>query len=205
MRMVIVISSCRYFRQGFDLLLKTLNPEASIFTDVTYVDDIKKAHRDNLARAKAIVVDYGQSDIKALNTLLEVKGKYPNAMVIFITREACFDSTIENILINTAADLTIDCKSSVNKVTQCLSRFTIADQRITIFKNMRWCNIEREKSLTKMESLLLPYIVSGKKNKEISRCVNVTGKTVSHHRRNIYKKFAVNNLTGLYKKFDHSV
>lgn len=76
---------------------------------------------------------------------------------------------------------------------------------MTIFKNVRWHHLEKQQPLTKMETMLLPYIVSGKKNKEITRYLDVTGKTVSHHRRNIYRKFAVTSLTGLYKKFDERV
>lgn len=203
--MIIVLTSCRYFRQGFAILVENLKIDTPSFKKVLYVDDIKKVTRDELSRAKAIVVDYGQSDIKVLNGLLEIKNRYENSYFIFITRDACYESTIENILINTIADCTIDCKSAVRKLSACLAHFALEDQQVTIFKNIRWHHLEKEQRLTRMETMLLPYIVSGKKNKEITRYLDVSGKTVSHHRRNIYRKFAVTNLTGLYKKFDHSV
>lgn len=203
--MIIVLTSCRYFKQGFDMLVENLMIEAPSFKKVLYVDDIKKVNKDDFIRAKAIVVDYGQSDIKVLNTLLEIKNRYDQSYFIFITRDACYESTIENILINTIADFTIDCKSVVRKLSACLAHFALEDQQVTIFKNIRWHNLEKEQRLTRMETMLLPYIVSGKKNKEITRYLDLTGKTVSHHRRNIYRKFAVTNLTGLYKKFDHSI
>ena len=168
--MIIVLTSCGYFIKGFEMLVEMHLSEAPAFRNVLYVDDIKKVSKDKIEGAKAIVVDYGQSDTKSLNTLLEIKNRYAQSYLIFITRDSCFESTIEN----------------------------------TIFKNRRWYQLEKQQSLTKMETMLLPYIVSGKKNKEISRFVNVTGKTVSHHRRNIYKKYAVTNLTGLYKKLDHN-
>lgn len=187
------------------MLVENLMVEAPSFKKVLYIDDIKKATADDFSRAKAIVVDYGQSEIKVLNTLLEIKNRYEQRYFIFITRDACFESTIENILINTIADFTIDCKSAVRKLSACLAHFALEDQQVTIFKNIRWHHLEKEQRLTRMETLLLPYIVSGKKNKEITRYLDLTGKTVSHHRRNIYRKFAVTNLTGLYKKFDHSV
>lgn len=202
--MIIVLTSCGYFIKGFEMLVEMHLSEAPAFRNVLYVDDIKKVSKDKIEGAKAIVVDYGQSDTKSLNALLEIKNRYVQSYLIFITRDSCFESTIENILINTVADLTIDCKSSVRKLSACLAHFAQAEQQITIFKNRRWYQLEKQQSLTKMETMLLPYIVSGKKNKEISRFVNVTGKTVSHHRRNIYKKYAVTNLTGLYKKLDHN-
>ncbi|WP_256122464.1 helix-turn-helix domain-containing protein [Enterobacter pasteurii] len=205
MAMIIVVTSCRYFRQGFAALAESMRIEAPSFKKVLYIDDIKHVKKEELLRAKAVLVDYGQSDISVLNSLLEIKNRYENSYFILVTRDICYDSTIENILINTIADCTIDCKIAVRKISACLAHFALEDQQVTIIKNSRWHHLEKEKRLTRMETMLLPYIVSGKKNKEITRYLDLTGKTVSHHRRNIYRKFAVTNLTGLYKKFDHSV
>lgn len=187
------------------MLTEELMSDSPSFQRVLYLDDINDATKNDLLRTKAIVVDYGQSDIKVLNTLLEIKNRYQHSYFIFITREACYESTIENILINTIADYTLDCKGVVHNLRACLAHFAGDDHPVTIFKNPRWHQIEKQQPLTRMESMLLPYIVSGKKNKEITRYLDVTGKTVSHHRRNIYRKFAVTSLTGLYKKFDERV
>lgn len=203
--MIIVLTSCRYFRQGFAVLVENLMIDAPSFKKILYVDDIKKVSKEDFVRAKAIVVDYGEPEVNLLNTLLEIKNRHQTSYFIFITRDICFESTIENILINTVADCTIDCQSAVRKLSACLTHVALEDQRVTIFKNIHWHHLEKEQHLTRMEAMLLPYIVSGKKNKEITRFLNVTGKTVSHHRRNIYRKFDVKNITGLYKKFDHSV
>lgn len=187
------------------MLIDNLITEATPFKKVIYTNDIKSISRADLSSSKAIVVDYGQTDIKLLNDLLEIKKRYENSYFIFITRDACNESTIENILINTIASYAIDCKSAVKKLSACLVHFALEDQLVTIFKNIRWHHIEQQQRLTRMEAMLLPYILSGKKNKEITRYFNVTGKTVSHHRRNIYRKFSVTNLTGLYNKLDHCV
>ncbi|WP_333852370.1 helix-turn-helix transcriptional regulator [Leclercia sp.] len=187
------------------MLVEQLMTDAPSFQRVLYLDDIKNATREDLVRTKAIVVDYGESDIKVLNALLDVKNRYEQSYFIFITRDVCYESTIENILINTIADYTIDCKNAVRTLRACLAHFSQEEQPVTIFKNVRWHQLEKQQPLTRMESMLLPYIVSGKKNKEITRYLDVTGKTVSHHRRNIYRKFSVTNLTGLYKKFDQCV
>ncbi|EEK4837492.1 response regulator transcription factor, partial [Salmonella enterica] len=40
------------------------------------------------------------------------------------------------------------------------------------------------------------------KNKEISRHLDLSEKTICHYRRSIYKKFQVNNLAGLYYKIE---
>ncbi|MBJ9239207.1 LuxR C-terminal-related transcriptional regulator [Citrobacter braakii] len=203
--MIIVVTSCRYFRKGFAILVENLTVEAPFFKKILYIDDVRKVKKVDLACAKAIVVDYGEPDVDVLDSLLEIKNRYKNSYFILITRDACYRRIVDNILINTIADCTIDCKNAVRKLSACLTHFTLEDQQVTIYKNIRWYKLEKEQSLTRMEMMLLPYIVSGKKNKEITRYLDVTGKTVSHHRRNIYRKFAVTNLTGLYKKFDYSV
>ena len=187
------------------MLVESLMLEALCFKKVLYVEDVKKITRDDFLLAKALIVDYGQPDINLLNSLLEMKNIHESSYFIFITRAVCYESTIENILINSIADCTIDCKNSVRKLRACLEHFALEEQQLTIYKNIRWYHLEQEQHLTRMETMLLPYIVLGKKNKEITRYLDVTWKTVSHHRRNIYRKFAVTNLAGLYKKFNQSV
>lgn len=203
--MIAVITSCSYFREGFHELTRQILAECKSFSQVTYTNNINTFTKKILGQTKAIVVDYGQSDIQQLIDLLIVKNKYPDSYFIFITRESCFENTIENILINTVSDYSIDCVSVMRKLKACLKDFADGNQHIIVTKNRRLYHIEKEKNLTKRESDLLPYIISGRNNKEISRYLDVSGKTVSHHRRNIYQKFAVNNLTGLYNVFGRYV
>jgi len=87
--MIIVLTSCRYFQQGFAVMVEQLMTEAPSFQRVLYLDDIKKATKEDLVRTKAIVVDYGESDIKVLNTLLDIKNRYEQRYFIFITRDIC--------------------------------------------------------------------------------------------------------------------
>lgn len=105
------------------MLVDNLMIEKPSFRKVVYVEDLKKISREDFSHAKALVVDYGQSDIKVLNALLEIKNRYENSYFILITRDACYESTIENILINTIADCTIDCKNAVRKLSACLVHF----------------------------------------------------------------------------------
>ena len=69
------------------MLVEQLMTEAPSFQRVLYLDDIKKATKEDLVRTKAIVVDYGESDIKVLNTLLDIKNRYEQRYFIFITRD----------------------------------------------------------------------------------------------------------------------
>ena len=86
--MIMVLTSCRYFQQGFAVLVEQLVTEAPSFQRVLYLDDIKKATKEELVRTKAIVVDYGESDIKVLNALLDIKNRYKN-VILFLLPGMC--------------------------------------------------------------------------------------------------------------------
>jgi len=75
-------------------MVEQLMTDAPSFQRVLYLDDIKNATKEELVRTKAIVVDYGDSDIKILNTLLDIKNRYEQSYFIFITRDVCYESTI---------------------------------------------------------------------------------------------------------------
>ncbi|MBU9847088.1 helix-turn-helix transcriptional regulator [Rahnella ecdela] len=55
--------------------------------------------------------------------------------------------------------------------------------------------------LTTNENLVLKYILKGFRNNEISEYLSINEKSVSLHRRNIYKKTNVRNVTSLWKIF----
>lgn len=56
-------------------------------------------------------------------------------------------------------------------------------------------------TLSQRENLILKLILKGRRNGEISRSLDISEKTVSTHRRNIYKKINVHNLSELYQLF----
>ncbi len=200
--MVVVLSSCEYFRIGFCMLAEDIVKEHHSFSEVVFVKETRGIDKKIVAKSKAIVVDYCQPDIQTLINLMEIKLKNPSSYFIFITKDTCFDNTIDNILINTVSDFTIDYIYAIKKLTHCLIYLHSGKQRFTMTKNMRWYSTEKEKNLTRQESMVLPFIISGKKNKEISRYLDLSGKTISHYRRNIYLKFRVTNLAGLYHVFE---
>lgn len=63
---------------------------------------------------------------------------------------------------------------------------------------------ERKKDipkLTQRENLILKLILKGRRNCEISRSLDISEKSVSAQRRNIYRKTSVNKLSELYQLF----
>lgn len=202
--MIIVVTNCDLFKSGFESFRESYICDCTSFSRVEYVQQLDKANYKKYQHVKAIIVDYEQQDVPQLIALLEIKDVDTDITFILITREARFSNTIENILINSVADYALNCSDSLRKLEQLLRELHGCTQHNTIIKNTAWYQIEKASNLTKKEEIVLPYIVSGKKNKEISRYLNVSQKTVSCHRRSIYEKFKVNNLIGLYKTFCYS-
>ncbi|EBB6988221.1 helix-turn-helix transcriptional regulator [Salmonella enterica] len=201
--MIIVLTSCSYFRNGFRILANEwVKKEHIPSNQFIFASHIQSVDSRTLRDAKAVVVDYTQQDIPHLIALLELKQCGFQNEITLITREERFENTMENILINTLSNFTIDCASAIRKLTDFLRNIEFGKLPVVITKGMRWHRIEQEINLTRKESELLPYIICGKNNKEISRFLDLSGKAISHHRRNIYDKFSVNNLTELYNSFN---
>ncbi|WP_342005645.1 LuxR C-terminal-related transcriptional regulator [Citrobacter sedlakii] len=200
--MIVVITSCGYFKKGFGYIIEEIRREHHSFSEVRYVNHIREIHKKSIAKIKAIIVDYGDSNTQLLSELFDFKSHYPESYIVLITRERCYESTIDNIIINSISEFSIDCKAVIKKISSFLENFKEGNQKIVITKNMKLYHLEKEAQLSQKEVSLLPYIMFGKKNKEISRQFNLSEKTVCHHRRNVYKKFAVENLAGLYHKIE---
>lgn len=55
--------------------------------------------------------------------------------------------------------------------------------------------------LSSRENEIATLISKGLKNKEISECLNITYETVKTHRKNIFRKLNINNVSQLIKIF----
>lgn len=201
--MIIVFTKCGFFKNGFKDFREKYICDCTSFSHVLYADEIKTLRERKAGGVKAMIIDYEQADIALLIALVEVKTRSPALNIILITREARFANTIENILINSVADYTLSGNDTLRKLELILRDLHCCHQHRVIVKNSVWYNVEKNTNLTKKESVVLPYIISGKNNKEISRYLNLSQKTVSYHRRSIYGKFKVNNLIGLFNTFNH--
>lgn len=201
--MIVVVSSCVYFREGFKSLISEFIHQINDFKEIIYVNNVKEITPSHFASAKAIIVDYGQPDISCLISFFESRNTPHNTYSIFITRDSCFENALENVLINTIADFTIDSKMSITMLRLSLAHLSRVMDKTTYCKDRNLRLIEHTHSLKKIETILLPYIISGKKNKEISRYIDMSDKIISHHRRNIYKKFDVDSISGLYHAFEN--
>ena len=201
--MIFVFTKCDLFKNGFKTFREKYISDCASFSQVLYLNDLDPLREYKKSQVKALVVDYEQADIDLLIGLVDIKNQRSHLPVILVTREARFDNTIENILINTVSDYTLDCTDPVRKLAFILRDLHGCTQHRITVKNSAWFEAEKATNLTRRESMILPYIVCGKNNKEISRYLNLSQKTISHYRRSIYDKFNVSNLTGLFNIISH--
>lgn len=54
--------------------------------------------------------------------------------------------------------------------------------------------------LTKREFEISEYIVKGLNSKEIAKKLEISSRTIEHHKRNIFKKLEIKNIAGLVRK-----
>lgn len=148
-----------------------------------------------------LVVDYVSADYSFLLLLLKLKrlNRYNNVLVV-TKNERIVDIT-ENILLDSAADCLIDSFESRQKLNDFLAKGSAGQIVSKSITNKTWAMIKKNEYLTHREIDMFPFIIAGKGNKEISREVDLSEKMVSIHRRNIYSKLHVGNLTGLYHYF----
>ena len=199
--MIIVVSPNRFFFEGFSVISEQALEMPNTFSRIIYATDIHSVGDDFLQMTKAIIIDYCSADFGMLVKLMEVRFKHPRCDVILIAKEERLSDTSENILINTVSDVVIDSHSEIRQIKIYLEFNCARKKTKVIIKSVAWSEIEQKIRLTRKEDMILPYIISGKNNKEISRFVDVSDKTVSHYRRKIYHKFNANSLTEFYKEF----
>ena len=79
------------------------------------------------------------------------------------------------------------------------------EESLKEIKRDRTKKFENLKKLTKREKFLLEEIISGKTNKEISKEVYISEKTVKNNLTILYKKLEVSGRQELLKKYDEKL
>lgn len=196
--MIVCISDNFYFRYGILQLAAELCPDKEIAA--FDMNTAKKQSADDLVTEKpvSVIVDYTSSDSPFMFSLLEKKQTNCNLNIIVISDIRLNQDPIENILIDAVADYFMEKRGCMAKLRQCLSLIVCGLLVTRSVVNRHWAEIKKKANLTHREMAIFPYIVSGERNKEISRKINISQKTVSLHRRHIYSKLNVNTLAGLF-------
>lgn len=199
--MMYCISDDLYFHCGVCELATRLNVSGGMISHLTFPQAMSSLADEDCDHSAIIIIDYTFSDVPFLFSLLEVKKKKACDNIIVIAETGIVRDTVEDILLEAVADCIIERSESLEKLHDYLCRLHSGQRISRSVINRAWATIKKNSRLTHREVDLLPYIISGKRNKEISRTINISEKTVSIHRRSIYAKLNVNTLAGLYHVF----
>ena len=196
--MIVCVSCNQYFYYGICQMIAEHFPKKEVYSSDAY--SFSRHLLDELISLNTVtaIVDYSYPDRSLIFSLMELKRRSVDMNVIFVADIQTNQDAVENILIDTVTDTLIDKKVSLEKICHCL-HVANSGQIIThSVMNMHWAAIKKNARLTHREIDIFPYIISGSRNKEISRNINISQKTVSIHRRHIYAKLRVTSLAGLY-------
>lgn len=200
--MMVCISDDLYFHYGVNTLATRLNVSDGIISNLTFSQAMSSLTGEWCNHSAIIIIDYTFSHVPFLFSLLEEKKKHACDNIIVIAETGLIRDTVEDLLLEGIADCIIERGESLETLRDYLHRLQSGQRVSCSVINRTWATIKKHGRLTHREVDLLPYIISGKRNKEISRTINISEKTVSIHRRSIYSKLNVSTLAGLYQVFN---
>ncbi|WP_050597511.1 MULTISPECIES: LuxR C-terminal-related transcriptional regulator [unclassified Enterobacter] len=196
--MIICVSDNVWFRIGLSEIIQNCQRDKQELKFLAFEKASVTLSTMVMRSPVTIIIDYYIADHGLLLLLLKMKRQNVFDNILIITTNARIVEVTENILLDSVADILIDNSESFEK----LSTFMVKDKAGQIISksvtNKTWAMIKKNSNLTHRELDLMPFFITGKGNKEISRQVDISEKMVSIHRRNIYSKLQVESLTGLY-------
>lgn len=181
-------------RIGISALVAQINPSSSVDFVYTKEELVKKLiiQSDSL-----VVLDYTLSDFNSIDGLLNIDARFEHVhwilfseelSVSFLKRVVLADESFSVIL--KTAELE-DIKSAINKGLRGTS--FIAPQVKDILQDSSKDESLKQEVLTQTEQEIIKEIILGRKTKEIASLRNISTHTVLTHRKNIYRKLAINN------------
>lgn len=147
-----------------------------------------------------VVLDYTLFDIASMDELFVLNIRFPHANWLLFSNELS-DEFIRQIYLNTTnfSILYKDCRRE--ELLMALHEIQNGRKYISnLATNLLLNNLYKQQSedlrthLTATEKEILKDIASGKTTKEISESRNVSIHTIVSHRKNIFRKTAVNNV-----------
>ncbi|MDR2265070.1 MAG: LuxR C-terminal-related transcriptional regulator [Enterobacter asburiae] len=203
--MIICVSDNIWFQSGLSELVQHCASHRGAFYSLSYQKAKSALAEMTWDKSATIVVDYTSPDHSLLFSLLKIKRQSANNSILVVTKNEQLADVAENIVLDSVADCLIDTRESCEKLNDFMTKGLEGQVVSKSVTNKIWARIKKNACLTHREIDMIPFIIAGKGNKEISRQVDISEKMVSIHRRNIYNKLHVGNLTGLYHYFTGEV
>ncbi len=194
------------FREG----LKRILVEASDLEVIEEVADGLKLLK-TLSRVKPdmIMLDISMPNIRGIEAIKEIKTIHPDSKILVLTMHRdmeylhqAISSGAHGYLLKEDADS--ELFEAIDKVRQ--GKIFISP-KLSEYLTEDWARIHRgeyepaseTEPLTTREREILKFIAEGKSNKKVASLLNISIRTVEHHRENIMYKLNLKNIVELIK------
>ncbi len=194
------------FRQG----LKRILSEAKDLEVIGEVDDgLELLKLLNKLKPHMIILDISMPNIRGIEAIPEVKSINPDSKILVLTMHKNMEYLHQAI--SSGADGYLLKEDADNELFFAISK--IKQGRIYISPKLSeyltedWAKMHRgehglsyeSEILTTREREILKLVAEGKSSKEIAALLNISIRTVEHHRANIMGKLNLQNIADLIK------
>jgi DNA-binding NarL/FixJ family response regulator len=163
----------------------------------------------NILTPNMVILDISMPNIRGIETIQDIKTLHPEIKILVLTMHndmeylhQAISSGAHGYLLKEDADS--ELFSAINKVKQAkiyispkLSEYLTEDWA-RILRGEHELSSEAE-SLTTREREVLKLVAEGKSSKEVASLLNISIRTVEHHRANIMDKLNFKNIAELIK------
>ena len=171
-------------RRAASRTLSRLGCRVSCFSDAQECLSRLKDHSCNL-----LITDVKMPGMNGIDLVKEAKRIIPWLPVLVITGYGDIPMAVRAVKAGAAdfIEKPLEWKSFLSSAEAALEKYDPE-------------NLMKGKKLTRTEMIVLRFILHGKSNKDIARIQHRSIRTVEDHRRNIMRKFNVDNPVDLVKK-----
>lgn len=194
------------FRQG---LKRILSEAADLEVIGEVADGLELLKLLNKIKPHMIILDISMPNIRGIEAIPEIKSINPDAKILVLTMHR--DMEYLHQTISSGADgylLKEDADNelffAINKIKQ--GRIYVSP-KLSEYLTEDWAKMHRGEHdssfeaelLTKREREILKLVAEGKSSKEIASLLNISIRTVEHHRANMMGKLNLQNIADLIK------
>jgi two-component system, NarL family, response regulator NreC len=194
------------FRQGLKRILSE-KKDLEVIGEVA--DGLELIKLLNKVKPHIIILDISMPNIRGIEAIPEIKSIKPDSKILILTMhrdmeylQQAISSGADGYLLKEDADS--ELFSAIKKIKQ--GKIYISP-KLSEFLTEDWAKIHRgehdlsqeSESLTRREREILKMVAEGKSSKEIASLLNISIRTVEHHRANIMEKLNLENIADLIK------
>ena len=207
---IIMADDHALFRDGLKRIL-TESKDLKVIGEVADgLELIKILHH---LKPNMVILDITMPNIRGIEAIQEIKTMHPEAKILVLTMHRdkeylhqAISSGAHGYLLKEDADS--ELFSAIDKVKQ--GKIYVSP-KLSEYLTEDWARIHRGEHdvaseiepLTTRERQILKLVAEGKSSKEVASLLNISNRTVEHHRSNIMDKLSLKNVAELIKYAIH--